>query len=422
MRLTCLAVVASIAAVGSIPAQAVAQSDANTVNVAVLTDMSGPYSAMGGQGSLVAAKMAIADCLKAECKGMKIGLLYADHQNRADIAATKAREWIDRDHVEAIADLTNSSVALAVQQVIKQKGAIALYSGAATTTLTEKECAPNGFHWMFDTYSQSVGPAMALTKEGFKSWYFLTVDYAFGHSLEHDASELIKQNGGTVTGSVDFPLNAGDLSSFLVQAGGSGAQIIAVAASGQDAVNAVKGAHQFGVGVGKQRLVAMNLFLTDVHSIGLATAQGLTFTDGYYWDFDQGTRDFGARFSNAFHGDEPTMVQAGVYSSLLHFLKARAAAKTSDWHQVVEKMRELPIKDEVMRNASIRPDGTVIHDMYLYQVKAPSESKGPWDLLKLVSTIPASKAFKPEDPSCPLVSGKVASATGQTAANQTRSN
>lgn len=422
MRLHCLAVAASIVAISSIPAQAIAQTDANTVKVAVLTDMSGPYSAMGGQGSLVAAKMAIADCLKAECKGMKIDLLYADHQNRADIAATKAREWIDRDHVEAIADLTNSAVALAVQQVIKQKGAIALYSGAATTTLTEKECAPNGFHWMFDTYSQSVGPAMALTKEGLKSWYFLTVDYAFGHSLEHDASELIKQNGGTITGSTDFPLNAGDLSSFLVQAGGSGAQIVAIAASGQDAVNAVKGAHQFGVGVGKQRLVAMNLFLTDVHSLGLATAQGLTYTDGYYWDFDQGTRDFAARFASAFHGTKPTMVQAGVYSSLLHFLKARVAAKTSDWHQVVQKMRELPVKDEVMRNASIRPDGTVIHDMYLYQVKTPAESKGPWDYLKLISTIPADKAFRPEDPSCPLVSSKVAGANGQAAANQARSN
>lgn len=379
-----------------------AQTVTDTVRIGVLTDMSGPYSGMGGPGSLVAARLAADDCLKAECKGMKIDIVYADHQNKADIGSSKAREWIDRDKVEAIVDLTNSSVALAVQKLIKEKGAIAMYSGPATTALTNADCTENGFHWMFDTYSQSVGPAAALTSQGSKSWYFLTVDYAFGHSLEKDASGVIRDKGGNVIGSVRFPLNSADLSSFLIQAGTSKTQVVAIAASGQDAVTAVKQARDFGVGVGNQRLVALNLFLTDVHALGLPTAQGLTFTDGYYWDFDPETRQFASRFEALHKGNKPTMVQAGVYSSTLHFLKARAAAQSADWKIVAKKMREIPIKDAVMRNASIRPDGRVIHDMYLYQVKSPAESKGAWDYLKLVTTIPAQQAFKPLDASCPL--------------------
>ena len=379
-----------------------AQPGADAVRIGVLTDMSGPYSGMGGPGSLVAARLAVDDCLKAECKDMKIDIVYADHQNKADIGSSKAREWIDRDKVEAIVDLTNSSVALAVQKLIKEKGSIAMYSGPATTALTNADCTENGFHWMFDTYSQSVGPAAALTTQGLKSWYFLTVDYAFGHSLEKDASAVIKDKGGSVVGSVRFPLNSADLSSFLIQAGTSKSQVAAIAASGQDAVTAVKQARDFGVGTGAQRLVALNLFLTDVHALGLPTAQGLTFTDGYYWDFDPETRQFASRFEALHKGNKPTMVQAGVYSSTLHFLKARAAAGTSDWKAVARKMREIPIKDAVMRNASIRPDGRVIHDMYLYQVKTPAESKGAWDYLKLISTIPAQQAFKPVDASCAI--------------------
>lgn len=383
-----------------------AQNAADTVKIGVLTDMSGPYSGMGGPGSLVAAKMAIDDCLKAECKGLKVDIVYADHQNKADIGSSKAREWIDRDKVEAIVDLTNSSVALAVQKLIKEKGAIAMYSGPATTLLTNADCTENGFHWMFDTYSQSVGPAAALTSQGLKSWYFLTVDYAFGHSLERDASAVIKNGGGSVVGAVRFPLNSADLSSFLIQAGTSKSQVVAVAASGQDAVTAVKQARDFGVGTGAQRLVALNLFLTDVHALGLPVAQGLTFTDGYYWDFDNDTRAFATRFEALHKGNKPTMVQAGVYSSTYHFLKARAAAKTSDWKTVAKTMREIPIKDPVMKNASIRADGRVIHDMFLYQVKTPAESKGAWDYLKLITTIPAQQAFKPADPAaCPLVKG-----------------
>nr|WP_034297233.1 ABC transporter substrate-binding protein [Herbaspirillum sp. RV1423] len=382
---------------------AVQAQNSDTVKIGVLTDMSGPYSAMGGQGSVVAARLAIEDCLKAECKGMKIEVLSADNQNKPDVGVTRAREWLDRDKVEAIADLTNSSVALAVQKLIKEKGGIAMYSGPATGALTTTECASNGFHWMFDTYSQAAGAAAALTKLGNKSWYFVTVDYAFGHSLEKDASDVVKSLGGTVVGSVRHPLNASDFSSFLLQAQASKAQVIGLADGGSDVVNAIKQARSFSVGDKNQRLVALLVFLSDVHALGLDAAQGLVYTDGFYWDYDNDTRAFSKRFEAQFKNNKPTMVQAGVYSSVYHFLKARAAAKTSDWKVVSQKMREIPIHDVVMRNASIRPDGRVIHDMYLYQVKSPAESKAPWDYLKLLSTIPAQQAFRPMDAACPLV-------------------
>ncbi|ADJ64556.1 ABC transporter substrate-binding protein [Herbaspirillum seropedicae] len=399
--LTAAAVACTVSlAATAIPAWA---QDANTVKIGVLTDMSGPYSAMGGQGSVVAAKMAVEDCLKNECKGMKIEILSADNQNKPDVGVTRAREWLDRDKVEAIADLTNSSVALAVQKLIKDKGGIAMYSGPATGALTTAECAPNGFHWMFDTYSQAAGAAAALTKLGNKSWYFVTVDYAFGHSLEKDASDVVKANGGTVVGSVRHPLNASDFSSFLLQAQASKAQVIGLADGGTDVVNAIKQARSFAVGGKDQRLVALLVFLSDVHALGLEAAQGLVYTDGFYWDYDEQTRAFSKRFESQFKNIKPTMVQAGVYSSVYQFLKARAAAKTSDWKVVAQKMREIPIADAVMRNASIRPDGRVIHDMYLYQVKTPAESKGPWDYLKLLSVIPAQQAFRPMDAACPLV-------------------
>ena len=384
-------------------ASAVQAQGNDTVKIGILTDMSGPYSAMGGQGSVVAAKLAIEDCLKAECKGMKIEVLSADNQNKPDVGVTRAREWIDREKVEAIADLTNSSVALAVQKLVKEKGGIALYSGPATGALTTTECASNGFHWMFDTYSQAAGAAAALTKLGNKSWYFVTVDYAFGHSLEKDASDVVKSLGGNVIGSVRHPLNASDFSSFLLQAQASKAQVIGLADGGNDVVNAIKQARSFAVGDKNQRLVALLVFLSDVHALGLDVAQGLLYTDGFYWDYDNDTRAFSKRFEAMNKNNKPTMVQAGVYSSVYHFLKARAAAKTSDSKVVAQKMREIPISDVVMRNASIRPDGRVIHDMYLYQVKSPAESKAPWDYLKLLSTIPAQQAFRPMDAACPLV-------------------
>ena len=386
-------------------AGAQAQISDDVVKIGILTDMAGPYSGMGGAGSVVAARMAIDDCLKAECKGLKIEVVSADHQNKADIAATKAREWLDRDKVDALADLTNSAGALAVQKLIKEKGGIAMYSGPATTRLTEDDCAENGFHWMFDTYSSAAGAAVALTKAGDKSWFFLTVDYAFGHSLEKDASDMVTANGGTVLGSVRHPLNASDFSSFILQAQNSKAQVIGLASGGQDTVNAIKAAREFGIGSGKgQKVAALLMFLTDVHSLGLRQAQGLMFSEGFYWDMDAKTRAFSTRFEKLHKGFKPTMVQAGVYSSVLHYLKSVAAAKTDDWKVVAQKMRELPIDDPVMHNASIRPDGRVIHDMYLFQVKTPAESKGAWDYYKTVSTIPAKAAFKPlADSTCPLV-------------------
>jgi len=269
--------------------------------------------------------------------------------------------------------------------------------------LTNAECAPNGFHWMFDTYSQAAGAAAALTRMGQKSWYFVTVDYAFGQSLEKDAGDVVKRLGGTVVGSIRHPLNASDLSSFLLQAQSSKAQVIGLANGGQDTVNAIKQARSFGIGSKNQRLAALLVFLSDVHALGLSDAQGLVYTDGFYWDFDNETRAFSKRFETLYKGNKPTMVHAGVYSSVYQYLKAAAATKSHDWKIVTQKMREIPIQDAVMRNASIRPDGRVIHDMYLYQVKTPAESKAPWDYLKLLSTIPAQQAFKPMDASCPLV-------------------
>lgn len=385
-------------------AGAQAQISDGAVKIGVLTDMAGPYSGMGGAGSVVAAKMAVDDCLKAECKGMKIEVLSTDHQNKADIAATKAREWLDRDKVDALVDLTNSAGALAVQKLVKEKGGIAMYSGPATTRLTNEDCAENGFHWMFDTYSSASGAAAALTRGGSKSWYFVTVDYAFGHSLEKDASDMIKSYGGTVLGSVRHPLNASDFSSFILQAQNSRAQVIGLANGAQDTVNAIKAAREFGIGGKDQKVASLLMFLTDVHSLGLKQAQGLMFSEGFYWDMDDKARAFSARFEKLHKGYKPTMVQAGVYSSTLHYLRSVAAAKTDDWKVVASKMRTLPIDDPVMRNASIRPDGRVIHDMYLFEVKKPAESKGPWDYYKTVSTIPAQIAFKPlAESACPAV-------------------
>ncbi|AJE97623.1 ABC transporter substrate-binding protein [Pandoraea apista] len=374
------------------------------VKVGVLTDMSGTYSAMGGAGSVVAAQMAIDDCLAAECKGMKIDLVSADNQNKADVAANKAREWFDRDNVDAIADLTNSAAALAVQKLAMDKQRVVLFSGPATTRLTNEDCSPTGFHWMFDTYSQSAATARAVVGDGGKSWYFITVDYAFGHSLEKDAADIVKALGGTVVGQSRHPLNASDYASFLLQAQSSKAQVVALANGGQDTVNVLKQAREFGIVQRGQKLAALLVFLSDVHALGLNTAQGLMFTDGFYWDFDDASRTWSARFQKKYKDLKPTMVQAGVYSSVLHYLRAVAASKSVDAKVVAQKMREMPIRDPIMHNASIRPDGRVIHDMYLFRVKSPAESKGPWDYYTKVATVPATEAFQPLSKStCSLV-------------------
>ncbi|UVA78829.1 ABC transporter substrate-binding protein [Pandoraea commovens] len=381
-----------------------AQLPDRPVKVGVLTDMSGTYSAMGGAGSVVAAQMAIDDCLAAECKGMKVELVSADNQNKADVAANKAREWFDRDNVDAIADLTNSAAALAVQKLAMDKQRVVLFSGPATTRLTNEDCSPTGFHWMFDTYSQSAATARAVVGDGGKSWYFITVDYAFGHSLEKDAADIVKTLGGTVVGQSRHPLNASDYASFLLQAQSSKAQVVALANGGQDTVNVLKQAREFGIVQRGQKLAALLVFLSDVHALGLNTAQGLMFTDGFYWDFDDASRKWSDRFQKKYKNLKPTMVQAGVYSSVLHYLRSVAAAKSVDAKVVAQKMRELPIRDPIMHNASIRPDGRVIHDMYLFRVKSPAESNGPWDYYTKVATVPATEAFQPLSKStCSLV-------------------
>ncbi|WP_167362716.1 ABC transporter substrate-binding protein [Pandoraea faecigallinarum] len=381
-----------------------AQLPDRPVKVGVLTDMSGTYSAMGGAGSVVAAQLAIDDCLAAECKGMKIELVSADNQNKADVAANKAREWFDRDNVDAIADLTNSAAALAVQKLAMDKQRVVLFSGPATTRLTNEDCSPTGFHWMFDTYSQSAATARAVVGDGGKSWYFITVDYAFGHSLEKDAADIVKTLGGTVVGQSRHPLNASDYASFLLQAQSSKAQVVALANGGQDTVNVLKQAREFGIVQRGQKLAALLVFLSDVHALGLNTAQGLLFTDGFYWDFDDASRKWSDRFQKKYRNLKPTMVQAGVYSSVLHYLRSVAAARSVDAKVVAQKMRELPIRDPIMHNASIRPDGRVIHDMYLFKVKSPAESRGPWDYYTTVATVPATEAFQPLSKSiCPLV-------------------
>lgn len=309
----------------------------------------------------------------------------------------------NRDHVDVFADLTNSAAALAVQKLLKEKSAIGLFTGPATSRLTNEDCGPTSFHWMFDTYSAAAGTAFALTRAGGKSWYFLTVDYAFGHSLEKDASVAVKTNGGTIIGSARHPLNASDFSSFLLQAQASKAQVIGLANGAQDAVNAIKTAREFGIGDKGQKLAALLLQVTDVHSIGLPVAQGLVFSEGFYWDLDDQTRAFATRFEKV-RKLKPNQVHAGVYSSVLHYLKSVAAAKSDAADVVAAKMRELPIKDDVMRNASIRPDGRVVHDMYLVEVKKPSQSKGAWDYYNILATIPAASAFMPLAQSqCPLV-------------------
>ncbi len=391
---------AALLALGAaMPAQA-----GQTVKVGILTDMSGTYSDMGGAGSVAAAQLAIDECLAAECKGMTIELLSADHQNKPDIGTQKAREWADVNKVNAIADLTNSAVALGVQKLAVEHNFVAMFSGPATTKLTNEDCTPNGFHWMFDTYALAAGSAQAITKMGGKSWYFVTVDYAFGHSLEADSAAMVTSLGGTVVGSVRHPLGASDMSSFLLSAQSSQAQVIALANGGGDAINAIKTAREFGIVQSGKQVVPLLIFLSDIRSLGLDVAQGLTFTEGFYWDQDDAARAFSARFQKAFQGRKPTMVQAGTYSSVLHYLRAVAAAKTTEASVVAAKMRQLPITDAVMRHPAIRPDGRVIHDMLLVKVKTPAESKGEWDFYTIQATIPAAEAFRPlASSSCPLV-------------------
>ena len=384
-----------------------AQISGNVVKIGVLSDMSGLYADIGGPGSVVAAKMAVDDYLKASKSQLKVEVVSADHQNKPDVGSSVARKWYDTDGVDMIIDVPTSSVGLAINQVTKEKGKAYINTGSATSDLTGKDCSPNTVHWLYDTWMLANGTGSAVVKSGGDTWFFLTADYAFGHALERDTSEVVKASGGKVLGSVKVPLNTQDFSSFLLQAQSSKAKIIGLANAGGDTINSIKQAAEFGIVKGGQKLAGLLVFLPDVHGLGLNTAQGLQITESWYWDLNDASRAFAKRFAAQHGGKYPSSDHAGVYAGVLHYLKAVDAAKTDDGTKVVAKMKELPTDDPLFGKGSIRADGRKIHPVYLFEVKKPSESKGPYDYYKVLQTIPADKAFRPIDQgNCPLVAQK----------------
>jgi branched-chain amino acid transport system substrate-binding protein len=375
----------------------VAAADDKVVKIGALSDQSGLYSDLGGPGSTLAAQMAVEDS-GLTGKGWKIDIISGDHQNKPDIGTSIARQWFDVDKVDIIVDVPNSGVALAVNNVVKEKNGVYINSGAATSDLTNAQCSPNTVHWTYDTYMLAHTTGQALVKAGGDTWFFLTADYAFGAALERDTTAVVLANGGKVVGGVKHPLNTSDFSSFLLQAQSSKAKIIGLANAGGDTTNSIKQAAEFGIVKGGQKLAALLLFLTDVKAIGLDIAQGLNFTETFYWDMDDQTRAFSKRFSARMkNGAPPTMVQAGVYSGVLHYFKALEAlgGNPHDGIKVVDKMKSIPTDDALFGKGQIQPNGRTIHSAYLFEVKKPSESKGPWDFYKLVGTVPGDQAFTP---------------------------
>jgi branched-chain amino acid transport system substrate-binding protein len=381
-------------------------ADDKVVKIGALSDQASLYADIGGPGSTLAAQMAVEDS-GLQKKGWTIDVVSGDHQNKPDIGAGIARKWFDEDKVDVIVDVPNSGVGLAVAAVAKEKNGVYLNSGAASSDLTGKACTPNTVHWAYDTYALANGTGKAVVKAGGDSWYFLTADYAFGHALQHDTTAVVEANGGKVLGSVNVPLNTPDFSSFLLQAQSSKSKIIGLANAGGDTTNSIKQAHEFGITAGGQKLAALLLFISDVNSLGLEVAQGLQFTETFYWDMNDGTRAFSKRFADRMKNHaEPTMVQAGVYASLIHYFKALEAlgGNPHDGAKVVAKMKELPTDDPLFGKGTIRADGRKIHPAYLFEVKSPAESKYAWDYYKLIATIPADEAFRPLSQSeCPLV-------------------
>ncbi|MET4576905.1 ABC transporter substrate-binding protein [Ottowia thiooxydans] len=384
-----------------------AQISGNTVKIGVMNDMSGVYADIGGPGSVLAAKMAVEDFQKTSKSKMKVEIVSADHQNKPDIGSSIARKWYDSDGVDMIVDVPTSSVGLAISEVTKEKGKVHVNTGSAASDLTGKACSPNTVHWLYDTWMLAHGTGSAVVKSGGDSWFFLTADYAFGHALERDTSEVVKASGGKILGSVKVPLATQDFSSFLLQAQSSKAKIIGLANAGGDTINSIKQAAEFGIVKGGQKLAGLLVFLPDVHGLGLATAQGLNVTEAWYWDLNDASRAWTKRFVAANKGKYPSSDHAGVYAGVLHYLKAIEAAKTDDGTKVVEKMKELPTDDPLFGKGTIRADGRKIHPVYLFEVKAPKESKGPYDYYKLKQTIPADQAFRPlAEGNCPLVAKK----------------
>ncbi|HEV2512385.1 ABC transporter substrate-binding protein [Bosea sp. (in: a-proteobacteria)] len=374
-----------------------------SVKAGVLNDRSGIYADLSGEGSVIAARLAVEDFKAAE-KGIKVEIVSADHQNKPDVGSTITRQWYDQDGVDLILDVPTSSVALAVSQITKDKNKILINSGAGTSDLTGKACSPNTIHWTYDTYALAQGTGGAMVKAGGDSWFFLTADYAFGHALERDTAAVVTKAGGKVLGAVRTPFPGTDFSSFLLQAQASKAKVIGLANAGGDLTNSVKQASEFGITQGGQKLAGLLTFASDVHALGLQAAQGLVLTESFYWDRDDGTRAFSERFAKLNGGKKPTMVQAGVYSGLLHYLKAVEATKSKDSAVVMAKMKEMPTDDPLFGKGSIRVNGRKMHSMYLYEVKKPSESKGPWDYYKQIAVLSGEEAFQPlAETGCSLV-------------------
>jgi branched-chain amino acid transport system substrate-binding protein len=380
-----------------------AQLSGGVLKLGVLNDQSGLYADVTGQGSVVAARMAVED-FKADAKGIKVEIVFADHQNKPDVGSALTRQWIDRDGVDVIVDVPTSSVALAVNEIVKEKNKVFLVSGAASAALTGNACSPNTVHWTYDNWALANGTGKAIVQAGGDTWYFLTADYAFGHDLEAQVAAVVKAANGKVLGAVRHPLSTPDFSSFLLQAQSSKAKIIGLANAGGDTINSIKQAGEFGIAKGGQKLAGLLIFITDIHALGLQTAQGLTFTESFYWDRNDASRDFAKRLAPQVKGNMPTMIHAGVYAGVTHLLKAVEAAKTDDGAKVVAKMKELPTDDPLFGKGTIREDGRKIHDMFLFEAKAPAESKAPWDYYKVVRTIPAAEAFRPlAEGGCSLV-------------------
>ena len=400
MRMFCLLAATVFAGTG----MAHAQKRDETIKIGVLNDQTGIYADLAGQGSVWAARKAVED-FGAAAKGMKVEVVSADHQNKPDIGSNIARRWYDVENVDVIVDVPTSSVALAVNTITKEKNKVFLVSTGATTDLTGKACTPNTVHWTYDTYALANGTGAAAVKTGGNSWFFVTADYAFGHALEQDTAAVVQKFGGKVLGRVRHPFPGQDFSSFLLQAQQSKAKVIGLANGGGDTINSIKQAAEFGIVAGGQNLAGLLIFITDVHALGLATAQGLMLTEAWYWDMSDANRAFAKEFAAAQGGKYPTMNHAGVYSSVIHYLKAVEALKSSaDGAQVVAKMKDMPTDDKLFGKGSIRADGRHLHDMYLFEVKKPAESKAPWDYYKLRSVIPAAEAWRPmADGGCPLV-------------------
>jgi branched-chain amino acid transport system substrate-binding protein len=396
---------AAVATLGAGIGLAQAQYSDGTIKLGVMNDQSGLYADLTGQGSVWSARKAIEDFCKTTTCHNKIEVVFADHQNKPDIGSNIVRQWFDVDKVDVVVDVPTSSVALAVNTITKEKNKVFLVSGAATSDLTGKACTPNTVHWTYDTWALANGTGNAIVKTGGNSWFFLTADYAFGHALERDTAAVVEKSGGKVVGKVRHPFPGQDFSSFLLQAQASKAKIIGLANAGGDTINSIKQASEFGIVKGGQNLAGLLVFITDVHALGLQTAQGLIFTEAWYWDTSDSNRAFAKEFSAANRGNYPTMIHAGVYSAVTHYLKAVHALKSdADGAAVVAKMKSMPTEDKLFGKGTIRADGRKIHPMYLLEVKSPAESKGPWDYYKIRATIPENEAFRPlADGGCPLV-------------------